>query len=53
MRNNREKKKMYVELLEKKVQALTEELSITKKQLDCYRVSLDQAREQAKAVCYC
>lgn len=49
-RNSRKRKKIYVELLEKKVQELTQELFAARKQLEAANINSNQTAVQSKLV---
>ena len=49
-RNSRKRKKIYIELLEKKIEKLQQELTSTKKQLEMNVATLDKATKNSQIV---
>lgn len=49
-RNSRKRKKIYIELLEKKIEQLQQELNSTKKQLEINTLTLDKATKHSQVV---
>ena len=51
-RNSRKRKKIYIELLEKKIDQLQHELNSAKKQLEINNLTLDKATKHSQVVYY-
>lgn len=52
-RNSRKRKKIYIDLLEKKVNELTQELFAARKQIEANNATQNQANIQSKLVIFC